>query len=110
MKNEFIKMQSENTALILFFGLIAAIVGAIIAVVSHYPPPAYILGASAFGLAAGGIIAARRESRYIVRVFQSELDKAEELSERHIQSLNTNTPPAEFRGPIFDGGPFYQSE
>ena len=108
MKNEFIKMQSENTALILFFGLVFAIIGAIIAVVSHYPPPAYVLGASALGLAAGGIIAARRESRFIVRVFQSELEKAEEFAERHIQSLNT--PPAEFRGPIFDGGPFYQPE
>jgi len=108
MKNEFIKMQSENAALILFFGLVSAIIGAIIAIVSHYPPPAYILGASAFGIAAGGIIAARRESRYIAWAFQSELDKAEEFAERHIQSLNP--PPAEFRGPIFDGGPFYQSE
>ena len=109
MKNEFIKMQSENAALILFFGLVFAIIGAIIAVVSHYPPLACMLGASAFGLAAGGIITSRRESRFIVRVFQSELDKAEEFAERHIQSLNT-PPPAEFRGPIFDGGPFYQSE
>jgi hypothetical protein len=107
MKNEFIKMQSENTALILFFGLVFAIIGAIISVVSHYSPPAYILGASAFGLAAGGIIAARRESRFIAGAFQSEIDKAEEFAERHIQSQN---PPQEFRGPIFDGGPFYQSE
>jgi len=108
MKDEFIKMQSENDALILFLVLVSAIIGAVMAIVSHYPPPAYILGASALGLAAGGTIAARRESRFIVRVFQFELDKAQEFAEQqHSQSLNT--PPAEF-GPIFDGGPFYQSE
>ncbi|MEL5849965.1 MAG: hypothetical protein U7M05_11470 [Candidatus Igneacidithiobacillus chanchocoensis] len=107
MKTRFQKIQSENNAVILFFGIVAAILGALMAVLSNYPPPAYILGASAFGLAAGGIIGARRESRYIVWVFQSEIDKAEEFAERHIQSLN---PPQEFCGPIFDGGPFYQAE
>lgn len=67
MKTQFIKMQSENSALILFIALICSIVGAIIAILSHYPPPAYILGATAFGIAAGGMIAARRESRFIIK-------------------------------------------
>jgi hypothetical protein len=66
MKTHFLKMQSEHSALILFFSLIFAITGAIIAVLSGYPPPAFILASSALGLAVGGVISSRRESRFII--------------------------------------------
>ena len=112
MKTQFIKIQSEHTALILFFALIFSIIGAVIAVISHYPPPAYILAAAALGVAAGGVISARRESRFIASVFQAEIDKADELVHLHTQHL---CPPRPTRAqwlasnfgiegePIFDG-------
>jgi hypothetical protein len=112
MKTQFIKMQSEHTALILFFALIFSIIGAVISVLCHYPPPAYILASAALGVAAGGIIAARRESRFIASVFQVEIDKADKLVHLHTQHLY---PPRPTRAqwlasnfgiegePIFDG-------
>lgn len=112
MKAQFIKMQSEHTALILIFALIFSIIGAVIAVLCHYPPPAYILAAAALGVAAGGVISSRRESRFIASVFQAEIDKADELVHLHTQHLY---PPRPTRAqwlasnfgiegePVFDG-------
>lgn len=74
-KTDFIKMQGENSALILFCAVISAILGAIMAILSHYPPPPYILGSVASGVAMGGIIAARRESRFVFG-YAEELDDA----------------------------------
>ena len=112
MKTKFIKMQGEHSALILFLTLISAILGAVISVIFHYPPPAYILAATALGVAAGGVIAARRESRFIASIFQEEIDKADELLHLHTQHLY---PPRPTRAqwlasnfgiegePVFDG-------
>jgi hypothetical protein len=112
MKAQFIKMQSEHTALILFSALVSSILGAVISVMCHYPPPAYILAAAALGVAAGGVIAARRESRFIASIFQAEIDKADELVHLHTQHLY---PPRPTRAqwlasnfgiegePVFDG-------
>jgi hypothetical protein len=112
MKTQFIKMQGEHSALILFFALFSSILGAVIAVMSHYPPPAFIFASAALGVAVGGVISARRESRFIASVFQEEIDKADELVHLHTQHLY---PPRPTRAqwlesnfniqgePVFDG-------
>ncbi len=99
MKTKMTKMQAEHAALILFCGIIFSILGAVMAVLSHYPPPAYILAAAGFGIATGGVISARRESLFIASLFQSEAVEADESAAMHIlddgalaEPVNTNCP------------------
>jgi len=74
MNTEFQKMQAEHSALILFCAIVAAIIGMLFAVISHYPAPAMILASIAAGAAAGVIITSRRENRFLAARIQESPD------------------------------------
>lgn len=91
-KTDFIKMQGEHQALVLFCGILAAIIGAVIAVLSHYPVPPYMLGAIGFGVAAGAFISSQRENHFLQGYIEEQADeRADELADELDIDLNLNS-------------------
>lgn len=74
-KTDFIKMQGEHQAFVLFCGILAAIIGAVIAVLSHYPVPPYMVGAIGLGVAAGAFVASQRENHFLQGYVEERADE-----------------------------------